>query len=83
MTTPFNELPIGALFQVPNVPEIIHNRGDQSPESTRRLYENNLGTTKLVLRKRDEFGAHFVRVNLYGDDSIYYRIELDNVVETV
>jgi hypothetical protein len=85
MTTTFKELPIGARFRVPNIDEIIQNRGDRgvSRGTYGDEYEDEYGDQPLIIQKRDEFGGHIINVHSYGNASVYYRIEHDNVVETV
>ena len=81
MTTTFKELPNGAYFQAPNIDEIIRNRGDGLTVKTYSRYDGH----KLRFRKRDEFGGHIIKEPSGWSESlsVFYRIEPDNVVETV
>ena len=79
MTTTFKELPVSALFRASNQAEIIHNRGDGTKP---RYY----GDGRFTFQKRDEFGGHILTYDRSWDGqdaSVYYRIEPDNVVETM
>ena len=79
MTTTFKELHNGAIFRVPNIDEIIWNRGDGL---TVEFYSQYAGS-KLLIIKRDEFGGHIIREHPHWNDypSVYYRIESDNAVD--
>jgi hypothetical protein len=81
MTTTFKELTIGARFRAQNTDKIIHSRGDRG--ISRATYGDKYGDKPLVIQKRDEFGGHILDATMYGGSSVYYRIEPDNVVETV
>jgi len=84
MTTIFKELPNGAVFKVKNADEIIRNRGDRGVSA--KYYGDRYGDTPLTFTKRDESGGHIINISaygLYGNESVYYRIEPDNVVETI
>ena len=81
MTTTFKELVDGAFFRVPNIKQIIANRGDKG--ITPETYEDRYGDKPLVFRKRDRFGGHILKPERYTDPSVFYRIEPNNVVETV
>ena len=81
MTTTFKELPCNTLFRVSNIDEIISRRGDRGVSSA--TYGDKYGNNPLRFTKRDEFGGHILNVNSYGDASVYYRIEPDDLVETV
>ena len=81
MTTTFKELPNGAHFRTPNINEIIWNRGDGLSVEFYKRYNGS----KLQFQKRDEFGGYIIKEppGWNGTMSVYYRIEPDNVVETV
>lgn len=87
MTTTFKELPIGARFYVYNIEEIIYARGDNNAKQ-RKFFAERIPYRwhKCFLIKRDSGGGHIL---YYADDdyeqssSVYYRIEPDNVVETI
>ena len=77
MTTIFKELPITARFQASNYQKIIDDRGDWK---TKWSSHNEVYPTFI---KRDEFGGHIITKEFGTTASVYYRIEPDNVVETI
>ena len=76
MTTTFKELQISARFTADNYREIIRNRGDRYVS-----WSSYAHYPKFV--KRDEFGGHIITHEVEDVESVYYRIEPDNVVETI